>query len=463
MSSHQMLLRNVGVHELLLGEVLPSDVPNLIFWYKSDSLSLNDDDPVTTWADQSGWGRDITGPAPDITGVAPIFKTNILNGKPAVRWNGSNTSAEIAYLIPHYDPPYAVFVIAKQSSKATNGIMLRGYGDDHLHMGLDATTGYYRSGRAELDIVDATDHSGAFHNFCHAPMISNAISPNPYTVAYVDGVKVASGSVQYNQLSTPLVGCGPTEVLTGDIVEIFGYGVNTGSRLSEWHRQGLEIYIYNRYWLSAPPARETLPVMDGLVFWLRAMANDLPDDALLDSWDDSTAGMRLTPSNSATFKTVVMNGKPVVRFNDTTHQWFTRAGMGISQPNTIMVLAKVTSGSATGRILDSTGLDRQFVNVNSSGFLIYAGGYVSDAVNHTGAFHVFTAEFNGASSKAYVDGIQVATGNSGTNGLDQIYIGSDGNTATCNGDISDIAIFNGILSTEDRQANEAYLKTKAGI
>jgi hypothetical protein len=59
--------------------------PNLVTWLKADAIvGLVDGDPVTTWSDSSGAGDDLT------TTGSPTYKTGLVNGKPAVRFNGSS-------------------------------------------------------------------------------------------------------------------------------------------------------------------------------------------------------------------------------------------------------------------------------------------------------------------------------------------------------------------------------------
>ena len=60
----------------------PETITGLRLWLKADSLSLADNDAVVTWADSSGNANDGTG----VNG--PIYKVNIVNGKPVVRYNG---------------------------------------------------------------------------------------------------------------------------------------------------------------------------------------------------------------------------------------------------------------------------------------------------------------------------------------------------------------------------------------
>jgi len=64
--------------------ILPSDISGLALWLKADALSLNNNDPVASWTDSSGLANDAT----QATGSKqPLYKTNIVNGKPVVRFD----------------------------------------------------------------------------------------------------------------------------------------------------------------------------------------------------------------------------------------------------------------------------------------------------------------------------------------------------------------------------------------
>src|SRR5262245_37132262 len=63
----------------------PADVSGLVVWLRADALGLNDGDPVGTWTDGSGNGRDLTQAT---AAKKPTYKTNIVNGKPVVRFDG---------------------------------------------------------------------------------------------------------------------------------------------------------------------------------------------------------------------------------------------------------------------------------------------------------------------------------------------------------------------------------------
>ncbi len=64
----------------------PTDIAGCILWLKADSLVLNDGDPVSTWTDSSGNGNTFTG----VTTTRPLYKTGIINSKPAVLFDGTD-------------------------------------------------------------------------------------------------------------------------------------------------------------------------------------------------------------------------------------------------------------------------------------------------------------------------------------------------------------------------------------
>lgn len=65
----------------------PDDEATLDFWLKADSLILSDNDPVADWPDQSPSGLNY---GQNTSGAQPKFKTNIVNGKPVVRFDGGD-------------------------------------------------------------------------------------------------------------------------------------------------------------------------------------------------------------------------------------------------------------------------------------------------------------------------------------------------------------------------------------
>jgi hypothetical protein len=66
---------------------LPSDLTGLVGWWRAESLLLNDGASVSTWSDESGQANHLS----QATGTKqPTYRTNVLNGKPAIRFDGVN-------------------------------------------------------------------------------------------------------------------------------------------------------------------------------------------------------------------------------------------------------------------------------------------------------------------------------------------------------------------------------------
>jgi len=85
---------------------LPNQISNLKIWLKADSLSLNNGDPVGTWADSSTNGNNAI--QSGSSSVKPTFKTNILCGRPALRFDGNDSMSIALTTIPS---PYTVFIV----------------------------------------------------------------------------------------------------------------------------------------------------------------------------------------------------------------------------------------------------------------------------------------------------------------------------------------------------------------
>lgn len=65
---------------------VPTDISGIKLWLKADALSLADNDPISTFTDQSGSGNDFTAAG----GARPTFKTAVLDGRAIARFDGSD-------------------------------------------------------------------------------------------------------------------------------------------------------------------------------------------------------------------------------------------------------------------------------------------------------------------------------------------------------------------------------------
>lgn len=75
-----------GLSGLVGAAFAPDQVTGLTLWLKADAIAgLSDGDPVGTWSDSSGQGNHATQAT---AAKKPTYKTNIINGLPAVRFDG---------------------------------------------------------------------------------------------------------------------------------------------------------------------------------------------------------------------------------------------------------------------------------------------------------------------------------------------------------------------------------------
>ncbi len=103
----------------------PSSVGGLLLWLEADAITgLNDGDPVATWLDQSGNENHAT---QSTEASKPLFKTNILNGKPVVRFDGSDDALSYPSQMSGHTTitVFVVFIPRRMSNEQT---VVSGYG-----------------------------------------------------------------------------------------------------------------------------------------------------------------------------------------------------------------------------------------------------------------------------------------------------------------------------------------------
>jgi hypothetical protein len=133
----------------------PGDTTNLWGWWKADGLSLSDGDSVGTWYDSSGNGRNMT----LVAGAQkPIYKTNILNSLPVVRFTIAGQQALAAGGNSGGQGFYTTFIVAKSQSASTNSYAMAfgGPGLAIIHGFADNLWEYYQTPRTTLDSISTT-------------------------------------------------------------------------------------------------------------------------------------------------------------------------------------------------------------------------------------------------------------------------------------------------------------------
>lgn len=226
----------------------------------------------------------------------------------------------------------------------------------------------------------------------------------------------------------------------------------------------------------------------GLQLWLKADAiTGLNDGDALTTWtDSSTNGRDVTQAASGekpTYKTGIINGQPVVRFDGGDVLVNAAAQLILRTRSVFVVLQGNVDGAYLGvlSIYPATGDDNAradgivyHVSANLHWFAAEGGPNYSVAAPGAGATPLaIYCDVAATTGTLYVNGASVATDATFTT----FNVASAGGFAVggrflsgalsasyrFNGDIAEIIIYDSALSDANRQAVEAYLSAKYGI
>jgi hypothetical protein len=147
-------------------------------------------------------------------------------------------------------------------------------------------------------------------------------------------------------------------------------------------------------------------------------------------------------------------GAKSIYFDRTTNPDTLGSAIGdYAQPNTIIFLASVDSiTSGNGRIIDSQdGAKRHFIDIASSNVRMSAGTQ-QDITGANLNLNLYICEFNGASSKIYINGTAYNTPASiSTNNINGMYIGRNpANSVFYTGHFVELIMYNRILTQAER-------------
>src|SRR6185503_18751932 len=139
----------------------PSDISGLKIWLKADAgAGSSDGDPVGTWTDQSGTSHDFTQAT---SGKKPLYKTNIQNSLPVVRFDGSDDEMSAGDLSAVFTSAASMFCAVKVSSNNSYMVYKTKEKDSWWAFSGTGYWGVFRSSR--LDSTGTFPAAGAWHIF----------------------------------------------------------------------------------------------------------------------------------------------------------------------------------------------------------------------------------------------------------------------------------------------------------
>lgn len=143
----------------------------------------------------------------------------------------------------------------------------------------------------------------------------------------------------------------------------------------------------------------------------------------------------------------------------------------VTQPYTLFVVEKLDASVVNAGdmvMLDGDDSSRsmriqQWSSPAPDSFMVYAGTALSDGASNSTP-SIFTILWNGGSSQLWLSGVSAASGSAGTRNVDGITVGAlFSGTFNWKGDIGQILIYSGNLSTADKNQVGEYLERVTGI
>ncbi|MEM9329231.1 MAG: Calx-beta domain-containing protein, partial [Bacteroidota bacterium] len=223
---------------------------------------------------------------------------------------------------------------------------------------------------------------------------------------------------------------------------------------------------------------------DILVLWLDAAdITGVADGAVLDTWpDESGNGNDVTRGNNPNYETNVVNGRPVVRF-DNNNERFTRTGMGDFPTDAITTITLLNTSETNGTTYSyatAAESNEYFQDRQQSGRFAIGGSIEDpdpDVAFNDGLWHIdvhtwqssdgeYEIYKNGSldGSGTHATGVTMTPGGTLVLGAEQDNLGGGFDAAQdFDGDLAEVMIYNRVLNDAQRILVENYLGAKYGI
>ncbi len=472
----------------------PTDISGLSLWFDADdprtlfsntsgtTRATTDATALALWSDKSGNGRN----AYQATGASqPLLKTNILNNKNIVRFDGSNDilATAAAQVANTTDGSFTAFAVAQRTT--ASGFMTVVNQDNSTATRCSQFLNFAGNGN-----VESIGFVGGTPKFAYT--LSGTISTSNFYIlestaststisAYSNGI-VGSGSATGGNLAVPSqavsLGAYPTgqQYLNGDIAEVLLYN----SVLSSTNRIKVEQYLQNKWGVNTP----FLPTqISGLAVWLDASdsgsiyqdsSGTIPaqsNNDYIGMWKDKSGNSRHATqvsslSSRPILKTNVQNSKPAVYF-DGSGTWLSNTVYSYSGATTFFIVA--SNNYDNGYYFDGAGANIQMgtVRYSSNTLKLWNGQQMlSDPIFNLANISLVESIWNSTSSYLGVNGQFSAVGTTNAVSLTGYTVGRTRNgsgAGTSQGNFCEILLYQGVLTLAQRQQVEAYLNQKWGV
>jgi hypothetical protein len=368
---------------------------------------LVDGDPVSIWPDSSGTGHDATQSGSN----RPIYKTNVINGKPVMRFD-SALSQYLKIPIMTADGPWTMFAVTKMGSGPYLSVI-----------GQDLNTSSYPPSTLVLG-TDGNINAGSKIDYGYYAGSGFGVAPHVFTVNFIPGTGywIRMDGNAFGPGVTGLVsnfdfnaiGRAGTLYSGGDMAEIIFYR-KTFYNIDVPSAANIEKYLGTKYGITVAGGTAVDPfTIQGLQGWWKADATVPPlklnDGDAVTEWTDNSGNghhARATGSNRPIYKVNIVNGRPVVRFTTSGASKLDLATpiSGGGYFTCFAVLKAVSSGVPLFSLAGDFPGPYGPLKVSGQGFFADRNYYFNNPLDDSG-FHVITARTMPLQEhKMYFDGI----------------------------------------------------------
>jgi len=247
-------LKNQG---LSVSPLDPTGMPDLVAWYKADSLALSNGATVTNWPDDSPNNNDL-----DNYESAPIYNSSdaLLNGMPSVTYDGNDSNYRSNPTgLPVGSSACTTYVVGYWSGASSTADMFT-WGSN-AYTGARMGAGYYGGMIFENGGIGTLARSvSANQSFIFSyPYVTGANVTE--AVSYLDGVSAAGSNMGQSgvpNISNPVAeitigrpATAATERWTGAVAEVLVFNTTH----NEVTRGRIERYLANKYGIPITPVK----------------------------------------------------------------------------------------------------------------------------------------------------------------------------------------------------------------
>jgi hypothetical protein len=345
----------------------------------------------------------------------------------------------------------------------------------------------FKSAGLEQGVVDDVrwlSTSGAFNGTVWGTRTALKVGPLMPTVSSLDQIPrpISGSTINCDTTVDPTGGVAITTAAGGTVQDaearaalntLLGRTYPPGARAGRYLGNGTR-WVKQTDLGAFEPGQVTSALLQ---FWYAADRLQLTDGAAVSSWGDlSGSGLALaqaTGANQPVYKTGIVNGLPVVRFDGVNDLLQTAAFTKIPNSAVIFCVAVWRALPTTAWLFTSTTVTGQLPDVLykiAGGMAVYVGGNITAAAPTVGAGYVYYFLARSPTAAFGVNSVTTTTTGPGTAnyGLTGLTLGANWDaTSPAQVDVAELIVYSpgasGIMSSQDLSAVAGYLGGKYGI